>query len=411
MSVMHQSSTWAPARTAIKQALRLLKAAAVAAAFSALAPLHCHAADITVDTVWSGTVTVSEDTRVVEGATLTIEPGTTLEFLEAFSTKTDPQYWSPNTELLIDGRLVAEGEPARRIRFVPAEVRWGGIVVGKGGEAVISYADVVGAEEALLLAGGATSLGSVKISGSDYGIVVGPGAEVVPAEVTVLGCEKGVVDLRGPAYGRLPGVEVKDASDAAYLSRPWGDAAGREQVARVKGAHSPASRPATGRELLGEYTVEGEEVWSGLTVITGRVTVPPGSMLRLEPGATVLFRKVDTNEDGLGEGELLVLGSIRSTGTPERPVVFGSAEDDPHPGDWDKVSIISSEDTGNVFVNTQFMYGVQALHAHFSSLSARSCLFEGNFRALQFQESERVTVQSCIFVNNKQAMRFRDSSV
>ena len=169
--------------------------------------------------------------------------------------------------------------------------------------------------------------------------------------------------------------------------------------------------PVPGREFLGEYTVLGEETWKGVVVINGRVTVPPGSTLTLDPGTRVLFRKVDTDGDGLGEGELLVTGSIRSLGTADAPVLFASAEAVPRAGDWDKVSVISSEDEGNRFVHTIFRHGVQALHAHFSPLTVERCRFEANLRGLQFQESARTVVSGCVFERNKQAMRFRDSDV
>jgi hypothetical protein len=140
------------------------------------------------------------------------------------------------------------------------------------------------------------------------------------------------------------------------------------------------------------------------------VTVTPGAVLTLAPGTRVAFRKIDSNGDGVGEGELLVLGGIRSLGTAASPIVFESAEENPRPGDWDKVSLISSEDLANSFRYAVFRHGVQALHAHFSRFSASDCLFEENLRGVQFQESTGVRLERCTFRGNKQALRFRDSS-
>jgi hypothetical protein len=92
-------------------------------------------------------------------------------------------------------------------------------------------------------------------------------------------------------------------------------------------------------------------------------------------------------------------------------VVFESAEPIARPGDWDKVSLIASEDPDNRFRYTVFRHGTQALHAHFSRFVAEFCYFQGNVRAVQFQESDSALVTASVFVGNKQAMRFRDSRV
>jgi hypothetical protein len=91
-------------------------------------------------------------------------------------------------------------------------------------------------------------------------------------------------------------------------------------------------------------------------------------------------------------------------------VVFESAEAEPRAGDWDKVSLISSEDPDNLFRYTVFRHGVQALHAHFSRFVGEDCYFEDNLRAAQFQESEGARLTRCVFRANKQALRFRDST-
>ncbi|MEW6488074.1 MAG: right-handed parallel beta-helix repeat-containing protein, partial [Thermodesulfobacteriota bacterium] len=156
---------------------------------------------------------------------------------------------------------------------------------------------------------------------------------------------------------------------------------------------------------------EADEAWSGEVILNARVTVLPGAVLTLMPGTRVAFRRVDPHGYGLGVGELLILGGIRSLGLPHAPVVFESAEPTPAPGDWDKVSLISAESAENEFRYTVFRHGTQALHAHFSSFSAYRCLFEANLRAGQFQESEDARLEGCVFVGNKQALRFRDSIV
>ena len=88
---------------------------------SSLFATSAQAKTINADTLWSGVVEVSEDTRVAAGATLTIEAGTRVVFDEALSTKTDPQFWSPQIELAIEGRLVVEGDAVKPVTFEPAQ--------------------------------------------------------------------------------------------------------------------------------------------------------------------------------------------------------------------------------------------------------------------------------------------------
>ncbi len=269
-------------------------------------------------------------------------------------------------------------------------------------------AQVLGAGEALLCVGAACVLDDVVMEGGEYGLVLGPDARLVAREVTVRGARVGVLDARAvPDTLPLPaGVTVEDSVDAALLRVPAADRA-VSPVAPVTAAPDPGERV----EFVGEYTVARDELWTGQVVLAGRVTVVPEAVLTLAPGTRVQFRKRDSNGDGLGEGELLVLGGIRSRGLPGRPVVFESAEGAPAPGDWDKVSLIASEDPDNHFAYTVFRHGVQALHAHFSRFVAEDCFFGDNLRAVQFQESEGSAVRRSVFVGNKQALRFRDSRV
>lgn len=376
--------------------------AALTAIIAALSFSEAGALEITVDTVWSGVAVVTEDTRVAAGATLTIEPGTRVLFEPSDSTKTDPQFWNPDTELAVEGRLVAGGSDGGRVMFAPRGGSFGGIIIAEGGKAEISGAAIEGADQAILVKGGEALLTDLLITGSDYAIVAGPGAKTVFSSVKIKNCKVGVADLTGGALV-LDGLTIEKSADADVLRQNW-PPPGKPEV-------PPGDTGDGGREFVGEYTVDGTETWRGRIMINDRVTVPPGSTLKIEPGTKILFRKKDTNGDGLGEAELLVLGSIRCNGTEKNPIIFDSAEEAPKPGDWDKVSIISSEDPDNSFSHTVFRHGVQALHAHFSSFGVTDSLFEGNLRALQFQESEKAAVKETIFRNNKQALRFRDSKV
>jgi len=364
------------------------------------------AAVLTSDQTWSGIVRVEEDLLVPAGITLTIEPGAHITFAAAPSTKTDPVFWNPDTELAVAGRLVAGAKGQAPVVF-QSDGPWGGVVAAPGGEVRVENAQWLRAGEALLCVAAVCDLDRVTIGGGEYGLVLGPGAHFTARDVTVEGARVGVLDARGaPTLPGIPeGVLVSGAADAALL---WVPTADRTVSALVPDV-SPSAVPRV--EYVGEYTVAADETWTGEVILAGRVTVIPEAVLTLAPGTRVRFRRHDSNGDGLGEGELLVLGGIRSRGLPGRPVIFESAEPEPVSGDWDKVSLIASEDPGNSFTYTVFRHGVQSLHAHFSKFVAEHCLFADNLRAVQFQESSGSAVRSSVFVGNKQALRFRDSQV
>lgn len=89
------------------------------------------------DTTWSGTVILSGDIYVPPGITLTITPGTVVKF-KKIDEKSDQNMFGidspyyPEAELIVRGRLVAEGTPDNQIVFTSAEMTprpadWGAI--------------------------------------------------------------------------------------------------------------------------------------------------------------------------------------------------------------------------------------------------------------------------------------------
>ena len=112
---------------------------AIAVVFLLLAVQSQSVATATVlssDTVWAGEVIVSEDILVPTGVTLTILPGTTIRVALSDSTKMEPEYMSPLTEITIRGKLKAEGTKGAPVFFLRAEGdgagNWSGIIIDGG---------------------------------------------------------------------------------------------------------------------------------------------------------------------------------------------------------------------------------------------------------------------------------------
>lgn len=358
-------------------------------------------ASLEEDVVWSGVVTIDEDLLVPAGVKLTILPGTRILFNPAPTTRTDPVFFNPANEIAINGELVAVGSKTQPIVF-DGPLEWGGLYAAPGGKATLDNVEIVNASEGFACIGAECSLLNVSVKKGDYGIILGPGAKLKAESASIVGCRVGIYDAREEPT-KPEGIILDGVKDASYLAA----APGGKQVYALDA--SVLSKKKI--EHIGEYSVEMDETWDGHIIFSGRVTVVPGAVLTILPGTRISFRKIDTNNDGLGEGELLVLGGIRSMGTHENPIIFESAEPEPKPGDWDKLSLIDSEDPYNLFKYTIFRHGVQTLHAHFAEFTASDCLFEQNIRAVQFQDCNKVKIENSVFINNRQGLRFRDSNV
>lgn len=103
---------------------------------------------ITEDTIWSGKVTVDGAVTVSPQATLTISPGTTVEFGQFRGRK-------GVSMLLVQGRLVAQGTKTEPIRFVAAEAAsapgaWRGILfLASEKKNLLEHCIIEGAETAV----------------------------------------------------------------------------------------------------------------------------------------------------------------------------------------------------------------------------------------------------------------------
>ena len=78
------------------------------------------------DTVWSGEILINGDVEVAEGVTLTIMPGTVVKFakVEPFGTtkmSKDKLNHFPGSEIIVRGRILAQGTAEQRIVFTSAD--------------------------------------------------------------------------------------------------------------------------------------------------------------------------------------------------------------------------------------------------------------------------------------------------
>jgi plastocyanin len=77
--------------------------------------------------------------------------------------------------------------------------------------------------------------------------------------------------------------------------------------------------------LYADQVIKSDTVWSGRITVRGVVVVGRSATLTIKPGTTVLFEKIDSNDDGIGDSEIRVLGRLLAKGTQADPILFQSA--------------------------------------------------------------------------------------
>lgn len=369
------------------------------------APPTATGAVLTSDTVWSGEVFVSEDILVPEGITLTVSPGTIIRVSPSESTKMEPEYLSPLTEITVRGKLKAEGTKETPVSFQIAEGResggWAGIIID-GGEVLLKSCRIQDAETGVYAVKGILLAYDSAIMKNRYGLVA-QGHETV-LKITnsrVSENDYGLVSLNSAKTDTGSSTITENRKKDAYFSAVTDN---RHSFREYKGDGKVISK------RYGEEVLTVDTIWQGNIEIDGTIRVPEGVRLIVLPGTVIEFKKRDTNGDGIGENGLLIQGLLIAKGTGENPIVFKSAEKNAGMGDWDAINIMNSNGPQNLIEYCQIENAYRALHFHFSNAAVNSAVLRNNYRAMQFQESV-VEIRGSAVYGNKSGVRARDSEV
>ncbi|MBU0480116.1 MAG: right-handed parallel beta-helix repeat-containing protein [Proteobacteria bacterium] len=175
-------------------------------------------------------------------------------------------------------------------------------------------------------------------------------------------------------------------------------------------------------------TLEKDTTWSGQVTVTGDVYVPPGVTLTVLPGTIVRFKRIEENMDnnlyGLDSpyypvAEIIIRGKLLAVGTPDKNIVFTSAELEPQPADWGAINFLGSE--GNVVKYTKLFHAYNGIHAHGSSVEISDCEFVKNGVGVSFKVEEEtqgvpwfgkrstVSITRSLFAKNKGGIGLRSS--
>jgi hypothetical protein len=170
--------------------------------------------------------------------------------------------------------------------------------------------------------------------------------------------------------------------------------------------HEPPLPKGTGDSyvLKAPDVIDHDTVWSGEVLIEGALLVARTATLRIAPGTVIRFKRIDRDGDGVGDGELRVLGRIIARGTPDKPIRFMSAEDEPRPGDWSYLLLFTSGEQ-NVIEHTVVEHAFSGIQVHFSRAIISDSIFRNNNEGIRFGRAELVIVHNEIR-NNDVGIRY-----
>lgn len=359
---------------------------------------------ITSNTTWKGEILISEDILVPKGVTLTVERGAIIKIVSSESTKTDPEYMSPLTEITIRGTIRADGTRDEPVSFLKAgsdsQDGWAGLIID-GGTAYLNSCRLKDAETGIYVTKGVLEIKNSVISENVYGIVAtGQGAAVNITDTFVRGNDYGVFILAGANINTVNST-IKDNRKKDFYSQKGRDY-NQVKVYDVK--------EKTITRHYSDTVLAGETVWEGKIKISGTIRVPEGSRLIIMPGTIVEFKRKDTDGDGIGENGFFIQGVFIAKGTKKYPIFFRSAERHRRMGDWDAINIMNSDGTQNLIEYCQIEDAYRGLHFHFSNVAVNESVIRNNYRGLQFQES-LVEIKGDHIYWNKSGIQSRDSDI
>ncbi|HEY5673002.1 MAG TPA: PQQ-binding-like beta-propeller repeat protein [Malonomonas sp.] len=170
------------------------------------------------------------------------------------------------------------------------------------------------------------------------------------------------------------------------------------------------ARPAPVAPLLLQNTTISEDtLWTGQILIDGSVEVLRGATLTIAPGTEIAFTYLDLDRDGLGDGTLIVKGGLIAVGTPEQPIRFRSAKENPQPGDWQEIAVDFS--SGVHFRYCDIRDSAYTLHAHFTHGIVEDSHIHNNIDGCRIGQATFTFRHNLIEQQTGKGINFRNSRV
>lgn len=162
-------------------------------------------------------------------------------------------------------------------------------------------------------------------------------------------------------------------------------------------------------QRLQDAVVTTDTVWRGAILIDGQVRVAKGATLTIEPGTDVAFVRKDLNQDGLGDGTLVIEGRLKALGTRAQPIRFRSAAEHPQPGDWLEIHSDFSKEIHLRYC--EIRDSAYTLHAHFTRGLVEDCHIHSNIDGCRLGEATFTLQHNLIENNQGKGINFRNATV
>lgn len=156
---------------------------------------------------------------------------------------------------------------------------------------------------------------------------------------------------------------------------------------------------------VGDLVISDEQIWSGDIEISGVVQVTREGRLMLQPGTRLLFARIDRNEDGIGDAELLIEGEFEAKGTADQPILLTSAAANPQPADWKFLYFDYARKVEINYLISEYAYsGVQI---HFCRAQIRNSEFRYNIDGVRFSTAN-VQLSDTSIHHNRHGIRYEE---
>ncbi|HEY3360113.1 MAG TPA: right-handed parallel beta-helix repeat-containing protein [Polyangia bacterium] len=209
-----------------------------------------------------------------------------------------------------------------------------------------------------------------------------------------------------PAPGELFGLSethVSHAVDVAADAVVRADIVASRVMAPAPGPPPALPPPATAHTALGDVVLAEDTTWSGEVTVTGVVVVGRRATLTILPGTVVRFVRVDRDGDGVGDGELRVLGRLLARGRPGAPIRFTSAALRPRPADWSYVLLFTARAESEL-THCTFEHAFTGVQVHFARAVVRDSRFRGNVEGLRYGRAH-MTIERNTITGNTYGIR------
>jgi len=194
---------------------------------------------------------------------------------------------------------------------------------------------------------------------------------------------------RGDIYGMYEGKTTRQVSfKKGQVVHEIDIVVGRIQDTRQLFMSNQKS-PFEKQEFKEYTTMEQNTTWEGTILIHDVVVVKKGVTLTIEPGTIIRFLKKDRDGDGIGEGGIVVEGTIKARGTKKDKIVFRSASENPERKDWSYIMVLTAE-SDNIFEYGDVRHAFTGIQIQYSNAKISDCLFDNNHEGLRFRGADLI---------------------